>query len=316
MKKLHIGLFVFLMLLSLTGCHDKALEEATAAVTAYNEAAESYNVDIVSYNDACVQIEQAVSSLDSVIDEAQTVINAGEEPYDSSTLDNLKAEISEAQNVKATPPVAIEPLPVLTIDSEAKTAKLKELKSTAESKLAEVNTLTVPSTPSIPDYSKNETAIKNALSVYQDSIQSLKQVTNPDQDFVMDRLQMIDTITEIEAVTEETDVNGHLNKQGGYTSAIYFRDTLVDLDKVYIEPGFDGLIDIGTDAGGCIEVFANERDVQNRDAYLAGFDGGILASGGHYIVGTVLIRTSNALTGTQQLELTDAIKESFLKVIL
>lgn len=35
MKKLHIWLFAFLMLLSLTGCHDKALEEATAAVTAY-----------------------------------------------------------------------------------------------------------------------------------------------------------------------------------------------------------------------------------------------------------------------------------------
>ena len=31
-----------------------------------------------------------------------------------------------------------------------------------------------------------------------DSIQSLKQVTNPDQDFVIDRLQRLDTITEIE----------------------------------------------------------------------------------------------------------------------
>ena len=31
-----------------------------------------------------------------------------------------------------------------------------------------------------------------------DSIQSLKQVTNPDQDFIIDRLQRIDTITEIE----------------------------------------------------------------------------------------------------------------------
>lgn len=69
--------------------------------------------------------------------------------------------------------------------------------------ISEVNTLTVPSTPSIPDYSKNETAIKNALSVYQDSIQSLKQVTNPDQDFVMDRLQMIDTITEMKLLQKK-----------------------------------------------------------------------------------------------------------------
>ena len=217
MKKLFIGLFVGLMILSLTGCHDKALEEATVAVTAYNDAAESYNADIAPYNEACSQIEQVVSSLDAVIDEAQTVINAGEKPYDPSALDSLKVEISEAQNVKVIPPTIIESLPLLTIDPEAKTAQLKELKTTAEAKLAEVNSLTIPSTSSIPDYSKNETAIKDALSVYQDSIQSLKQVTNPDQDFVIDRLQIIDTITEIEAVTEETDVNGHLNKQGGYT---------------------------------------------------------------------------------------------------
>ena len=99
---------------------------------------------------------------------------------------------------------------------------------------------------------------------------------------------------------------------------VHARDGLtvtVDLDKVYIEPGFEGLLDIDTDAGGCIEIFANENDVKNRDTYLAGFDGGILSSGGHYIIGTVLIRTSNALTGTQQLELTDAIKEALLKVI-
>ena len=47
MKKLFIGLFVGLMILSLTGCHDKALEEATVAVAAYNDAAESYNADIM-----------------------------------------------------------------------------------------------------------------------------------------------------------------------------------------------------------------------------------------------------------------------------
>ena len=76
MKKLFIGLFVGLMILSLTGCHDKALEEATVAVAAYNDAAESYNADIMPYNEACSQIEQVVSNLDAVIDEAQTVINA------------------------------------------------------------------------------------------------------------------------------------------------------------------------------------------------------------------------------------------------
>lgn len=314
MKKLFVSFFVALMILSLTACHDDILEEATAAVAAYNEAANAYNADIIPYNEACGRIEQAVSNLDAVIDKAQAVINAGEAPYDPDTLADLKVSISEAQDVKATPPVPLQSQSLLTSDSEAKISQLKELSLTAEAKLAEINSLTIPSVPDIPDYSNNKSMINDYLSEYQDSVQSLKQVTNPDQDFVIDRLQTIGTITEIEAVTEETDINGLLNKQRGYTSSIYFRDRLVDMDKVYVEEGSEDLLNIGTDAGGCIEVYANEDDAKNRDTYLSQFDGTIFASG-HYIVGTIIIRTSNALTGTQQLELTEEIKEAFLKVV-
>lgn len=314
MKKFFISFFVALMILSLTGCRDKVLEETTAAVTAYNEAADAYNTDIIAYNETCDQIEQAVSNLDVAIDKAQAVINAGEDPYDPSTLVDLKSSISEAQSIKAAPPVPLQSQNLLALDSEATISQLKELLSIAEARLAEVNSLSIPSIPDIPDYSNNESVINNCLSAYQDSIQSLKQVINPDQDFVIDRLQTIDTITEIEAVTEETDINGLLNKQRGYTSSIYFRDTLVDMDKVYVEEGLEDLMNIGTAAGGCIEVYANEDDAKNRDTYLSQFDGTIFASG-HYVVGTIIIRTSNALTGTQQLELTEEIKKAFLKVV-
>lgn len=314
MKKFFISFFVALMILSLTGCRDKVLEETTAAVTAYNEAADAYNTDIIVYNETCDQIKQAVSNLDAAIDKAQAVINAGEDPYDPNTLVDLKSSISEAQSIKATPPVPLQSQNLLALDSEATISQLKELLSIAKARLAEVNSLSIPSIPDIPDYSNNESVINNCLSAYQDSIQSLKQVINPDQDFVIDRLQTIGTITEIEAVTEETDINGLLNKQRGYTSSIYFRDTLVDMDKVYVEEGLEDLINIGTAAGGCIEVYANEDDAKNRDTYLSQFDGTIFASG-HYVVGTIIIRTSNALTGTQQLELTEEIKKAFLKVV-
>lgn len=314
MKKFFISFFVALMILSLTGCRDKVLEETTAAVTAYNEAADAYNTDIIVYNETCDQIKQAVSNLDAAIDKAQVVINAGEDPYDPNTLVDLKSSISEAQSIKAAPPIPLQSQDLLALDSEATISQLKELLSIAEARLAEVNSLSIPSIPDIPDYSNNESAINNCLSAYQDSIQSLKQVINPDQDFVIDRLQTIGTITEIEAVTEETDINGLLNKQRGYTSSIYFRDTLVDMDKVYVEEGLEDLINIGTAAGGCIEVYANEDDAKNRDTYLSQFDGTIFASG-HYVVGTIIIRTSNALTGTQQLELTEEIKKAFLKVV-
>ena len=56
----------------------------------------------------------------------------------------------------------------------------------------------------------------------------------------------------------------------------------------------------GTDAGGSIEVYANVEDATTRNEYLASFDGGIFASGSHTVVGTVLVRTSDELTASQQ----------------
>ena len=60
------------------------------------------------------------------------------------------------------------------------------------------------------------------------------------------------------------------------------------------------LIDKGTEAGGSIEVYSNVEDATSRRDYLAGFDGSIFASGSHTVVGTVLVRTSDKLTASQQ----------------
>ena len=83
----------------------------------------------------------------------------------------------------------------------------------------------------------------------------MKQVTAPTDEFVMERLQRIETITEIDAVSEDHDPNGMLNKQGGYIGCIYFEDSQVDRSQLYIKDGEDNVIDIGTDGGGAIEIF-------------------------------------------------------------
>ena len=54
--------------------------------------------------------------------------------------------------------------------------------------------------------------------------------------------------------------------------------------------------------------------MKKRNDYLAGFDGGIFASGSHKVIGTVLIRTSDHLTASQQEELETAIVEALTKV--
>ena len=106
--------------------------------------------------------------------------------------------------------------------------------------------------------------------------------------------------------------NGKLNKAGGYTSTVYF-----SYDKVpesEIKHKGDTIIDKGTDGGGGIEVYANEEDVNKRNDYLSNFDGGLFASGSHKVLGTVLVRTSNYLTASQQKDLESAIVDALTKV--
>jgi len=67
------------------------------------------------------------------------------------------------------------------------------------------------------------------------------------------------------------------------------------------------LIDKGTAAGGCIEVYNTVEDAEKRNAYLSAFDGSALGVGSHNIVGTVVVRTSDGLTATQQKDLESEI---------
>lgn len=153
------------------------------------------------------------------------------------------------------------------------------------------------------DYTATIAKIDEAATNVENGIKQLKQVTEPSQDFVMARLKEVPGILNMAPVTEDNDPNGNLNKAGGYTSTVYFESQNVDQSTVY---GND-LIDKGTDAGGAIETYKTNEDVTKRDTYLVALDGGILSSGSHKVIGTVLIRTSNELTATQQNELTQAI---------
>lgn len=118
----------------------------------------------------------------------------------------------------------------------------------------------------------------------------------------------------MDAVTEDHDPNGELGKQGGYIGRIYFRDSQVDQSQLYVDGDPPNVIDVGTQGGGAIEIFSNVEDAEKRDAYLGGFDGTPFASESHYVVGTLLIRTSDELSGTKQLELTDKITEALIAV--
>lgn len=129
----------------------------------------------------------------------------------------------------------------------------------------------------------------------------------PTDDFVMERLKLIGTITDMAPVTEDHDPNEQLGKQGGYIGCIYFKDMQVDRSEIYADS--DDVIEVGTEGGGAIEIFNTAAEAAAREAYLASFDGTGYASGSHHITGTCLIRTSTHLTASQQNDLTDKISQ-------
>lgn len=313
-KLLFIPLILCIALLSACGT-EKVLEEAKTAVDSYNTAAADYNEEIKPYNEAVAQIESENAGLQNVLDAAQEVINKAEDPYDPETLENLKTALSDAGNAKISVPDMIEEYETLSVPDDAKKDALEALIQQATTGSEELAAQKIPDTPEIPDYTGNIAAVTDAQKTYENSIQSLKQITAPSDDFVMERLQRVDTITAMDAVTEDHDPNGQLNKQGGYIGCIYFTDTQVDRSELYIEDGKDNIIDIGTDGGGAIEIFATADEANVRNNYLAGFDGmGAMASGSHYVEGTCIIRTSNYLNGTQQKELTEKITQALIGI--
>lgn len=159
---------------------------------------------------------------------------------------------------------------------------------------------------SIPDYTDCLNTLAAQSKDLEDSCAIQKQITAPAEDWVITRLGQVSDIANIAPVTEEHDPNGNLNKPGGYTSTVYFGTSLLGTENLT----GDALIEERTTAGGAVETYATEEDAQSRNSYLGGFDGSILASGSHTVLGTMLIRTSNDLKASQQETLTNAIVEA------
>lgn len=141
-------------------------------------------------------------------------------------------------------------------------------------------------------------------------IKIASQIVAPEQVWIAERLAKIDGISEMGAVTEETDINAMIGKEGGYLSCIYFG--LSDIEVTTING--ETIVEKGTDAGGAIEVYATVEDAKARCEYLSEYENTLLYSGSYAIVGTLVVRTSYKLTPQEQLDLTDIITKEFTKI--
>ena len=228
---------------------------------------------VSKFNAAQQTVQLENQKLDDAVLSAQEILDSNETPYESSVFTELQTTISSAKESKRSVPT----LPEKTVDIIEATDKLNEPL----------------------DYSETIAELEIKQLEAENSIQQYAQILNPTGDFVVLRLNDVPSIQEIQSVTEENDPNGQLNKQGGYTSAIFFSSVNVNQNDLI----GNSVIEKGTIAGGSIEVYNTIEDAEARNNYLSAFDGGFLSAGSHNIVGTVVVRTSDELTATQQKDL-------------
>ena len=251
----------------------------------YFQVKKPHDLAETKFNAAVKEVEAKNTELTSAMNDAQKILDKKETVYDNTTKEAFITALSDAKAAQR----KIPDFPKKTADINTETKKLSEPL----------------------DYSSVINDISEKQTAYQNSVLQMKQITNPNEDFITQRLKGIPNISRYQAVTEDHDPNGNLNKQGGYTSTVYFSTPLIDQSSVY---GND-IVDKGTECGGAIEVYASKEDAEKRDSYLASFDGaGMLNSGSHKVLGTIVIRTSTKLTATQQNEFTNNITNKLLEL--
>lgn len=224
---------------------------------------------INNFENAKSVVEQKNIDLELAISDAQSLITNGEPALDDTLVPILETAISEAKS------------------AEQDIMEMPESKDEITAAIEKLNTV---------DYSSILSNLADKKAALEKSIKQYALVNAPTEAYIIECLEKVENVVGISAATEGNDPNGHLNKAGGYTAQIFFSSELIDQNDVYGA----SLIEKGTEAGGSIEVYANVEDATNRNNYLASFDGGIFASGSHTIVGTVLVRTSDKLTASQQ----------------
>lgn len=239
---------------------------------------------IEKYNTAKESLEKKNTDLDNLISTAEALITEKKIPLDDTLIPALETAISETKAAKQS---------------------ISEIPVTEEEILEVVNTMEAV------DYNEVTATLNNSKTALEKSIEQYALVDNPTEAYIIECLGKVEHVADISAVTEDNDPNGNLNKPGGYTATVYYSDDRINLDKSIYGTT---VIEQGTDGGGAIEVYATVEDAEKRRDYLATYDGGMFATGTHTVVGTVLVRTSDKLTASQQQEMEAKIIDTLTHV--
>lgn len=337
-KRIFLISLIVMMFLSLTGCKSKDYKDAVAyqeakdyvsAVTLYEELGEyKDSTERLTECKAMIKYDTAKAEQEAKNYASAAAIYEELGEYKDSTkhLAECKAMIDAIKKYDTAKELAAEKnaeLETSVSDAEGLISeKKKALDDTlipsletaiSEAKAAEYDVPTIPETAddimsvteelNAIDYSDVISNLSDKKGILEKSIKQYELVDAPAEAYIIDCLSKVPNIVDISAVTEDNDPNGNLNKAGGYTAQVYFSSDLIDQSSVW----GSSVIEKGTDCGGSIEVYATVEEAELRNDYLATFDGTPYASGSHTVIGTVIVRTSDELTATQQKEMEASI---------
>ena len=302
-KMVMVMTFALSISLGLTGCKSSNYKEGTECQSSgnYIGALELYKGidDYENYKDTAERVSECEAMI-AAIDEYNAAKAAIVKK--NTVLDSLIAD-AEALIAEKKTPLDDTLIPALeTTISETKAAK----QEIPEMPVTESEILEVVKKMEAVDYGEVTANLNNSKAALEKSIKQYALVDNPAESYIIECLGKVEHVVDISAVTEDNDPNGNLNKPGGYTATVYYSDDRISLDKSIYG---NTVIEQGTEGGGAIEVYVTAEDAKKRSDYLSAFDGGILASGTHTVIGTVLVRTSNELTASQQQEMEAKIIE-------
>jgi len=298
MKKI----FSIVYLVLLVGCASIS-EKAQKTVDQYNHELQIYNSKISEYNTAAKKIVEMNEQLETSIVKARDSLNKLT-AYDQLTPGNLRIAMAKAEEVLVESPLLLTEYEPIIISGNETEEQLKSMIENANASVKEMSNVTIPDIPEIPVYSPELEALTEAQEEFDKSVKIQQQITKPSSSFVLLRVNEIDSVIDIVELTEETDKNNLMNKPGGYVGCVHFRDSQVPNPYGF----YTTAVESGTEGGGAIEIFASKSDAEARNRYLASFDtAGYVRSGSHKVLGTMVIRTSDKLTATQQNDLTDKI---------
>lgn len=306
-------LFMVIASLSLYFLHIKPEHEK--AISLYSKTLQEYNITGSNLDAMCEQFKKANNELSNEITDLQDVITYGGKPYDENTIIIANDAINQGK-------IAMQELPELDFEREVKQVddffflqvnSIMKQETIVREKIGILNNLLADT--KIPDYTETIDTINLARTELENSIRQLEQVTAPSEAFVLSRITEIKDeagMIDIVALTEDTDPENRIGKNGWYTSKVIFRHK--DVKHYGLSNGYLTLSEVGNPAGGCVETYATVEDAERRDAELASMEGTVRAPGAHLVCGTMVVRISEDMKTSTQKILLEMIVNSLLRL--